>query len=98
MPFLAGGPTAADPLRVAATYRGVFGGRLPFSGDAGGTLWPGTTDGLIFENNTIRDTRQGDSQTQKVGVLIESKVGTVQLERNQIEAQTPVQDRRGEQQ
>lgn len=54
VPFLAGGPTAADPLRIATDYRGVLNSRFPFSGNVGGTLWPATTDGLMFENVALR--------------------------------------------
>jgi parallel beta-helix repeat protein len=59
---------------------------------AAGIRIRGETDGLIFENNTVRDTREGDAQTQTVGVLIEERVGKVRLEGNRIEAQTEVED------
>ncbi len=63
-------------------------------GTAAGIRIRGETEGLIFENNIVRDTRQGASQTQTVGVLIEERVGSVTLDGNRIDAQTPVEDRR----
>ena len=63
-------------------------------GTAAGIRIRGETNGLVFENNTIRDTRESDDQTQSVGVLIEEQVGHVTLVNNQIDAQTPVDDRR----
>ena len=63
-------------------------------GSAAGIRIRGETRGLIFQNNTIRDTREKSAQTQTVGVLIEQNVGNITLEKNQIEAETPVKDRR----
>ncbi len=57
----------------------------------------GEPDGLVLEGNTIRDARPGDKRTQTVGVLIEGRVGSVQLERNTIDAGVPVEDRRSTQ-
>ncbi|WNJ99710.1 YdbH domain-containing protein [Thalassospiraceae bacterium LMO-JJ14] len=54
IPFLAGGPTAADPLRLGAVFDGIYNNWLPFSGDAGGTVWPATTDGVVFEDLALR--------------------------------------------
>jgi len=54
----------------------------------------GATNELTFEENIIRDTREGTSQTQDVGVLIEERVGNVQLERNRIQATKRIDDRR----
>jgi parallel beta-helix repeat protein len=54
----------------------------------------GEPDGLILEGNTIRDTRARPQQTQTVGVRIEPQVGSVRLERNQIEAGVPIDDDR----
>lgn len=54
VPFVAGGPTAADPLRLGAVFDGVFNDWFPFSGDAGGTVWPATTDGVVFEDLALR--------------------------------------------
>lgn len=52
----------------------------------------GATNGLVFEKNTIRDTRAAGSRTQTVGILIESQVGEVTLRDNEIEADTAVED------
>jgi hypothetical protein len=54
----------------------------------------GEPDGLVFEGNLIRDARDGARQTQTVGVVIEAKVGSVRLERNDIKGSVPVDDRR----
>ncbi len=63
-------------------------------GSAAGIRIRGETDGLVFENNSIRDTRGDSQQTQTIGVLIEETVGDVKLVGNQIDGQTPVDDRR----
>jgi len=54
----------------------------------------GEPSGLIFESNVIRDTRGGPQRTQTVGILVEDKVGPVELGVNKIEAGTTVDDRR----
>jgi hypothetical protein len=54
VPFLAGGPTAADPLRIGTVFDGVFNHWFPFSGDVGGAVWPATTDGIVFEDMAVR--------------------------------------------
>ena len=54
----------------------------------------GITRDLVFQNNIIRDTRENQSQTQTVGVLIEEGVGNVTLDGNSIDAQRPLEDRR----
>jgi hypothetical protein len=54
----------------------------------------GETNELVFEGNVVRDTRSRGQQTQTVGLLIEEKVGPIQLEGNAIEAENPIEDRR----
>jgi parallel beta-helix repeat protein len=54
----------------------------------------GETHDLEFYGNVIRDTRDGVNRRQRVGILIEEKAGPVILQSNEIEAATPVQDRR----
>jgi hypothetical protein len=61
---------------------------------AAGIRIRGETSGLIFEGNTIRDTRQGSTRSQVTGILIEESAGDVSLINNQIDAPTPVHDRR----
>ncbi len=54
----------------------------------------GEPAGLTFKDNVIRDTRGGPQQTQTVGILVEDKVGPVEIGANQIDAGTAVDDRR----
>lgn len=61
---------------------------------AAGIRIRGETTGLVFEGNTIRDTRQGATRSQQTGILIEENAGEVSLLNNQIDAPTPVRDRR----
>lgn len=63
-------------------------------GKAAGIRIRGQTNDLVFQNNTIRDTRSDAAQTQTVGILIEEKVGQVILQDNKIDAQTKIDDRR----
>jgi parallel beta-helix repeat protein len=65
-------------------------------GHGAGIRIRGETDGLVFEGNEIRDTRELAQQTQKIGVLIDQPVGTVELRSNHIVAQQAVQDNRAE--
>jgi parallel beta-helix repeat protein len=57
----------------------------------------GEPAGLIFIDNLIRDTREGASKTQTVGIRVEERVGSVRIDKNRIEADTAVDDRRGPQ-
>lgn len=63
-------------------------------GQAAGIRIRGHTNDLVFKNNTIRDTRAKEAQTQTVGISIEETVGKVTLEGNKIEAKTVIDDRR----
>jgi parallel beta-helix repeat protein len=54
----------------------------------------GETNGLVFEDNVIRDTRDKAHRTQTTGVLIEEQVGDVTLSGNRIEADHLIDDRR----
>ncbi len=58
----------------------------------------GETKDLVFEGNTIRDTRTSAAQTQTVGILIEKQVGAVVLKNNQVTAETRLEDRRADRQ
>lgn len=62
--------------------------------DAAGIRVRGNTRDLLFRNNVIRDTRPAAEQKQTVGILLEEHVGEIVLERNSIEAQTQIDDRR----
>ena len=55
----------------------------------------GETNDLVFRDNIIRDTRNGSDQTQKIGILIEEKAGSVHLHENEVQARQAVVDRRG---
>jgi len=63
-------------------------------GEAAGIRIRGQTNDLVFRNNTIRDTRPEELQTQTVGIRIEQKVGEVILEGNTIEAKITIDDKR----
>jgi hypothetical protein len=55
----------------------------------------GATDGLVFENNSIRTASNGNGEEPPpVGILIEEQVGEVKLLGNTIEAAQKVEDRR----
>jgi polygalacturonase len=54
----------------------------------------GATNELVFEKNTIRDTRDRGNRTQTVGVLIEPQAGELTLRDNTIEADVPIEDQR----
>lgn len=62
--------------------------------EAPGILIRGETNDLTFTGNIIRDTRPAAERKQTTGIRIEEKAGTVTLDRNTIEAPTPVDDRR----
>lgn len=63
-------------------------------GDAAGIRVRGETAGLVFRNNTIRDTRPAEAQKQTVGIRIEELAGDVVLENNHIKSKTQIEDRR----
>jgi hypothetical protein len=56
----------------------------------------GVTKDLIFEGNTIQDTRTAEQRTQTVGVLVEETVGELTLKDNRIEALSDIEDRRAD--
>ena len=51
---------------------------------------------LVFVDNTIRDTRDGEAGGRSIGIQIEEQVGPIRLENNRIEARVPVDDQRKE--
>jgi hypothetical protein len=54
----------------------------------------GQTRGLVFRNNTIRDTRPAAERRQTTGVRVEKDAGDVTLDGNAINANTGVKDER----
>ena len=66
------------------------------STDAAGIRVRGQTRGLVFRNNTIRDTRPPETRKQSVGIRIEEEAGEVVMEGNQIDAMIKVEDTRKE--
>jgi parallel beta-helix repeat protein len=64
--------------------------------EAAGIRIRGYTNDLIFKNNVIRDTREGDVQQQTVGIRIEEHVGQITLDGNKITAKKIIDDRRPE--
>jgi hypothetical protein len=86
-----------ESLGMAAHRNRLENNIIEDNGDARGTAGVrirGETNGLVFRGNAIRDTRQGDRQTQTIGFLVEEHVGELVLEDNRIEASTPIEDRR----
>jgi nitrous oxidase accessory protein NosD len=62
--------------------------------EAAGIRVRGTTRGLVFKDNTIRDTRPDGQRKQTIGILLEQKVGEVTLAGNTITAAKELQDDR----
>jgi parallel beta-helix repeat protein len=54
----------------------------------------GQTRGLVFRNNTMRDTRAAAERRQTTGVRVEKDAGDVTLNANAIDANTGVKDER----
>jgi len=50
-----------------------------------GVLIEGHTTDLLFEENVIRDTREGDARTQQVGLRAGEHTARIRLSRNRIE-------------
>jgi len=63
-------------------------------GEGAGIRVRGETTGLVFRNNTIRDTRPAHAQKQTVGIRIEEQAGDVVLDNNTIKGKTQIEDRR----
>ena len=61
---------------------------------AAGIRVRGETRDLVFRDNIIRDTRPPGERKQTTGIRLEELAGTVTLESNQIDAATPLEDRR----
>lgn len=86
-----------ESLGMAAHRNRLVDNTIENNGDRAGTAGirvRGITKDLVFENNTIRDTRAEQVRTQTIGVLIEEGVGDVKLENNSIDAPKPLEDRR----
>lgn len=62
--------------------------------DAAGIRVRGETRDLVFQHNTIRDTRTAAERRQKTGILLEQNVGPVTLDANQIDAEKVLDDQR----
>ena len=62
--------------------------------EAAGIRVRGETTGLVFEGNTIRDTRPEGQRRQVVGICIDATVGEVEMKGNRIEAELAVKDGR----
>jgi hypothetical protein len=86
-----------ESSRMAAHRNRLEDNRIEDNGTAGeaaGIRVRGGTTGLVFRNNTIRDTRAAGAQTQRVGIRIEQDAGEVTLNDNHIEAPTAIEDQR----
>lgn len=62
--------------------------------EAAGIRVRGETRNLVFRNNIIRDTRAGEARKQSVGIRIDEQAGEIELDGNQIDAGTKIEDRR----
>ena len=82
--------------RTAIAWRATSSRTTAGSPGTAGIRIRGEPSGLIFEGNVIRDTREGSERTQTVGILVEDRVGPVEIGTNRIEAGTAVDDRRRE--
>ncbi|HBE67277.1 MAG TPA: hypothetical protein DDW52_03920 [Planctomycetaceae bacterium] len=86
-----------ESLGMGAHRNRIVANTIEDNGKAAGTAAirvRGETHGLVFENNTIRDTRPQPTQT--IGLQLEAKVGNVELETNHIEAQQRIVDQRSD--
>ncbi len=86
-----------ETLGMAAHRNRLIGNVIEDNGLEAGTAAirvRGETRDLIFQSNTIRDTRPLEKQTQTVGILLEEKVGKVDLTQNEIEAAEEMKDQR----
>jgi polygalacturonase len=54
----------------------------------------GEVNDLTFVRNTIRDTRQGGGDDADVGILIEERVGKVDLQDNVVQTKVQIEDKR----
>jgi len=54
----------------------------------------GETHDLSFRGNVIRDTRPESERLQTVGILLEEKVGAVEMQENEVQAREPLKDQR----
>jgi parallel beta-helix repeat protein len=61
---------------------------------AAGIRVRGETKNLVFRNNVIRDTRAPEARKQSVGIRIEEQAGEIELDGNEIDAKTKIDDRR----
>ena len=66
------------------------------SKEAAGIRVRGETKGLVFKNNIIRDTREGNAARQAVGIRIEAQAGDILLDGNRIDATTQIEDKRAQ--
>jgi hypothetical protein len=86
-----------ESLGMAAHRNRLVENLIEDNGRAAGTAAiriRGETNGLVFDGNMIRDTREADSRTQTIGVSIEEQVGPVTLSGNRIEAEQEIDDQR----
>jgi parallel beta-helix repeat protein len=54
----------------------------------------GDVHGLVFAKNTIRDDRSGGPKGPSVGIFIDEQVDDVTLEKNHVQAEVPIEDKR----
>ncbi|RPJ20841.1 MAG: right-handed parallel beta-helix repeat-containing protein, partial [Planctomycetaceae bacterium] len=54
----------------------------------------GEVNDLTFVRNTIRDTRQSGSESPDIGILVEERVGKLDLQDNTIQTKVQIEDKR----
>jgi len=74
-----------DDKPTNAGSRNRFRGNVIEDNAGCGVRIEGYTTDLLFEDNTIRDTRAGDARTQRVGVFAGERSARVRLARNRVE-------------
>jgi hypothetical protein len=96
-PSVTVGPHDADLVGMAAHRNRLVENVIEDNGgqaSAAGIRVRGEANDLVFERNVIRDTRHAAARTQTTGIRIDAKVGPLEFDNNQIDAEVPIDDRR----
>jgi hypothetical protein len=74
-----------DEKTTNAGSRNTFRRNIIEDNEDCGTYIEGHTTDLLFEENTIRDTRRGEARTQRIGIRAGQNAGRIRAVRNRIE-------------